>query len=562
MPVNTPKNATKLLHTILMLFTAVVFLVCMVLDSYLIIEPLSNEPIVELDQGWIISVDGKKIGYSITLPYSVKSPVKERIITATSLLPAEFPNHNTCLMIESGMSSVEVAVDGQILYVFDATESPWRIPVYGGGTAHFIRLPDWTRGKQLTLNMMYSTDNAFAGHIGVPRLGTKTSLLLCKSEDWPALVFGYSFLLIGGICVLVSIGLNKGKDRDSLWYFGWVELALGSWVFTQSSSHLLIIRNPATPMNLSLAALFLLPYFLSRFVCTSYPVKKPALLFCKISAFFPIAYVTFGILQLFGILLYTDVLLVSAIALAVYLLAFLLIVLVDFLLGNKQLWSFLLAMTVLFITIGMETLLLFFGIVLGNALLLYIGITIAGVILFWHSASIIMKNSKSRYKEQMLLEIAYSDSLTGLKNRSAYESKINDITHKRVKVRTIGILVMDINDLKTINDTLGHMEGDRVLQEFAKNVTKLLPQSAEVFRIGGDEFVCFLYKTSQTHVRKLTDFLEGSLKTQQISVAIGYAFYIAGKAEKFTDAIHRADSEMYRSKARMKMVPGTNLTAK
>jgi len=562
MPVRTRRNATKQLHTILMALTALVFLLCMVLDSHLIIEPLHNEPIVELDQGWIISVDGKTIGSSITLPYTVQSPVKNRIITAICLLPAEFPNHNTCLMIESGMSSVEVVVDGQVIYVFDATGSPWKIPVYGGGTAHFIRLPDWTRGKQLSLNMTYPTENSFAGHIGVPRIGSKTSLLLYESEDWPALVFGYSFLLIGGLCVLVSLGLNKGKDRDSLWYFGWVELALGAWVFTQSSSDLLIIRNPATPMNLSLAALFLLPYFLSRFVCSSYPVKKSAVLFSQISTFFPIAYVTFGFLQLFGILLYTDVLLPAGIALAMYLLAFLLIMLVDFLLGNKQLRSFLLSMIVLFITIGMETLLLFFGIVLDNALLLYIGITITGVILFWHSANIIVKNSKSRYREQMLLEIAYSDSLTGLSNRSAYESRISDIVQKRVKARTIGILVMDFNDLKTINDTFGHMEGDRVLQEFAENVTKLLPDSAEIFRIGGDEFVCFLYKTSHTNLRKLASFLENSFRTQRSSVAVGFAFFIAGKAERFTDAIHRADSDMYRSKARMKMVPGTNLTAK
>ncbi len=114
------------------------------------------------------------------------------------------------------MTSLEVLVEGESLYRFDATGSPWIRPVYGGGYSHFIRLPDWTRGKKLVLRMVFSSNNSFAGHIAAPELGSKASALLDQLVEWPSLVFGYSFCLLGAICRRGSLDVQKRERNGTI----------------------------------------------------------------------------------------------------------------------------------------------------------------------------------------------------------------------------------------------------------------------------------------------------------------------------------------------------------
>ncbi|AEV30044.1 diguanylate cyclase (GGDEF) domain-containing protein [Sphaerochaeta pleomorpha str. Grapes] len=552
MPIKKPEPTQRSFQMVIIGLVIIVFSICILFDSFLQTEPLQNEKNIAIDSGWTISVDGTIVAENITLPYSIKEDVKGKTSLATRTLPLEYPNNNTCFAIETGMCSLELLVEGQSLYRFDATGSPWKVPVYGGGFSHFVRLPNWTRGKEITLKMEFSSNNSFAGNIRIPELGSKASVLLEQQKEWPSLVFGYSFILLGLICFLVSLGLKKGKERDNLFYFGWIEIALGSWVFTQSCSKLFIIRNPAVPMNLSMAALYLLPFFLSKFVCISYFVGPWEKKLCNVSIIFPIGYVVGGILQILGLVQYTDMLLYAGLALGLYLLAFFMVSFIDYCKGNKALGSFLVAILILIISVGAEELLLFLGIILRNAVILHFGMTLSGVILFWHSARIIKEGSLSKFKEQMLLEMAYTDSLTGLNNRSAYEKRIQTIMDTKTNAEVIGVLLMDINNLKEINDTLGHLEGDRILKDFSHKIEKLAPSRSEIYRIGGDEFVCLITKTTEDHLQKLANEIENTKFANGSSVAVGYSIFIPKKKEKFSNIIHKADSSMYICKNRMK----------
>ena len=548
----TAKPAIQYVQVTIIALVIVIFFVCLFFDSFLLTEPLQNEDNVLLESGWTVSLDGSIIAENVTLPYSIKENVKGKTAVTTRTLPLEYPNHNTCLAIETGMSSFELQVDGQSLYRFDATGSPWKVPVYGGGFSHFVRLPDWTRGKEIALKMEFSSNNSFAGNIRVPELGSKASVLLEQLKEWPSLVFGYSFILLGLICFLVSLSFKKGKERDNLFYFGWIEITLGSWVFTQSCSKLFIVRNPALPMNFSIAALSLLPFFLSKFVCISYTVGPSEKKLCKLSLLFPLAYVAGGILQFLGLVQYTDMLIYAGLALGLYLFVFFIVAFIDYCKGNKALGSLLLAVLVLIISVAAEEVLLFLGILLRNAVILHLGMALSGSILFWHSALIIKEGSLSKFKEQMLLEIAYTDSLTGLSNRSAYEKRIQTIMDNKTKPEVIGVLLMDINNLKEVNDTLGHLEGDRILKDFSRKIERMTPVKSEIYRIGGDEFVCLIAKTTEEQLQKIANEIENTTFADTYSVAVGYSIFIPKKKEKFSKIIHRADSSMYICKNRMK----------
>ena len=540
---------------ILLFLVMLIFVLALYLDSFLQVEPLDNEYTLALDHGWDAYIDGELLARDISLPYAFPKPLRGRTCTLTTILPPIFPNTNVCLNVESSMAALDVFLAGEKIYSLEGPDKGWARPVFGGNFANFIRIPDEAKGQELTLSYRYTSNTPFAGNVKAPVMGSKASLILRKHTQWPSLIFGYTLMFVGFICVIVPFGMHKGKERDSFIYFGWLEACLGAWVFSQSTSKLVIIRNPALPMNLSFIALYLLPFFLVNYVCTSYNVGKAVTKMRTISLLFPLAYVAGGVLQLLGILQYTDLLLISGLLLGIFLLVLFGMLIACHLRSKANLTSFILAMGILLATILIEEGLLIFNIKLDSPLLLHFSLSVSAAILFWHSAKMLNAKTRSILKEQALLSMAYTDSLTGLNNRSAYDKRLDEISSSSSKTGVLGVLVMDINDLKLINDTKGHKAGDFALQDFTTSVLKILPENAEMFRIGGDEFVAFVPTIRDDHLERLANTITEFFKNQRkiYTVAVGWDLYIPKKKERFIHVIHRADSAMYLNKAKMKL---------
>ncbi len=529
------QSSFKQIKRILFFLVALMFVLALYLDSFLQVEPLNNEYTVALDNGWDVYLDGQLLARDASLPFAFPKPLIGKNCTLTTTLPPLLPNSNICLNVESSMAALDVFLDGDKIYSLEGPGKGWKRPVFGGNFANFIRLPEDALGKELTLTYRFTSNTSFAGNIKAPVMGSKASLILLKHKQWPSLMFGYTLMFVGLVCIIVPLGIQKGKERDSFIYLGWLLLCIGGWVFSQSSSKLLIIRNPALPMNLSFIALYLLPFFLVNYVSASYTVEKPVKTMQKVALFFPLLYIVGGLLQLFGILQYTDLLLVSGLLLGIYLITLLGILIACHLKGKANLFSFLIAMGVLLTSILIEEGLLIFSIKLNSPVLIHMGMALGAAILFWHSSKKLNEKTRNILKEQVLLSMAYTDSLTGLNNRSAYDKRIDEISFASSKTEVIGVLVMDINDLKLINDTQGHKAGDMALQDFTTSLLKLLPEKAELFRIGGDEFVAFIPSVRDDYLEKLTTTIMESFKTKKknYTVAVGWDLYIPKKKEKF-----------------------------
>ena len=95
-----------------------------------------------------------------------------------------------------------------------------------------------------------------------------------------------------------------------------------------------------------------------------------------------------------------------------------------------------------------------------------------------------------RERMELLEEISYKDSLTGLWNRTYLANKVDDYLADR---RAVGTLFMvDLDDFKLVNDTYGHIMGDEFLRAISNNLTESVREEDIVARLGGDEFVIFL----------------------------------------------------------------------
>lgn len=97
--------------------------------------------------------------------------------------------------------------------------------------------------------------------------------------------------------------------------------------------------------------------------------------------------------------------------------------------------------------------------------------------------------SERRVTEQKLLNMATKDSLTGLSNRSFFHSQLPEaMARTKRNQRSMALMYLDIDHFKSINDSLGHESGDRLLKEFAAYLQNCLRETDVVARVGGDEF--------------------------------------------------------------------------
>jgi len=104
-------------------------------------------------------------------------------------------------------------------------------------------------------------------------------------------------------------------------------------------------------------------------------------------------------------------------------------------------------------------------------------------------------------KDEILYNMEYYDSLTGLPNKSLFFDRLNmALAQARRNKEMCAIIILDLDNFKAINDTLGHSEGDVLLKQVAHKIKSILREVDTVARIGGDEFIIL-----QPQIRKISD---------------------------------------------------------
>ncbi len=167
----------------------------------------------------------------------------------------------------------------------------------------------------------------------------------------------------------------------------------------------------------------------------------------------------------------------------------------------------------------------------------------------------------AKYESDELFQRATYDALTGVANRALFYDRLRQrcFQAKRENER-FGIMTIDMDDFKAINDTFGHRTGDAALKEVVTRIQKVVRESDTVARLGGDEFGILLYKTqSVEEAAQLSDRIEamvgGPFKFEafDVSLRISIGFAIFDESLNEMEAlIEKADREMYLCKERHK----------
>ncbi|PXX99967.1 hypothetical protein CR157_04190 [Halomonas sp. LBP4] len=150
---------------------------------------------------------------------------------------------------------------------------------------------------------------------------------------------------------------------------------------------------------------------------------------------------------------------------------------------------------------------------------------------------------------RMLLDMASLDSLTGLFNRRAFDDLVKPIHALAQRSRRpYSVVVIDIDELKVINDSLGHGAGDQAILALARQLQDCKRSSDLLARYGGDEFVMLLPDTDADGARIMMQRLVATDKGDEPRISIGVASY-PEHGDRFERLLEYADSAMYHSKS-------------
>lgn len=152
--------------------------------------------------------------------------------------------------------------------------------------------------------------------------------------------------------------------------------------------------------------------------------------------------------------------------------------------------------------------------------------------------------------ENKLRYLSYTDSLTGLYNRSSFDEKLNK--YNQEKYLPLGIIMGDVNGLKLVNDTLGHLEGDKLIKSISNVLRDVCSNRGSVFRWGGDEFMILLPNCSEQLCENIMKEILDKCKHYdyefiQLSIALGESVKNS-TSQNIYECIKEVEEKVYRRK--------------
>lgn len=450
-------------------------------------------------------------------------------------------------------TSVKALVDDEVIYSFGWNEN---IPLGNtpGSIWHLIELKEEYRGKVLTieLNCAYSK---YSGMIRDVVMGKSGDIYLYILKDsMPLFLLSSIPFILGVILIIVYITGVRMLRMKELLYLGVYLILNAIWGFTESRFMQFYFGNAFTLQMLNFIVFALAP------LGAVMALKSINLIRRHFGVVFGIVFVCVVLvvgLQLFEIMDFFET--ISIVHISILLGCG--IIFIDnykeySVTKNKDFKYVFAAFMVLFFCSVLDMIEFYTFDTLGNGFFFRIGSLVFALILgIWavEQALMVQKDSAER---EAYMKMAFTDNLTGLLNRRSFDCDLKDIELDRVKAL---VVMIDLNNLKKINDNYGHQSGDAAIKCIADKIKIFREKYGELcYRTGGDEFCVICKKLTVNDVISICDNINMKLAEADVvdgvtlSMAYGYKMYEPDKYDTIEQVVSRADEMMYVKKQKMK----------
>lgn len=474
-----------------------------------------------------------------------------------SILPDYLPEEMV-LVVESRYQRVEASVNGKVIYQYGVNmDRSFFLP--GNIQCYIPILTDYA-GQEIEVRMIPYTkyhepflENAYLACRGQVLFDLLTDNLLIAVF---CILIGF-----GGVAALtVTMILLIRHYRYGVRLFGTLGvfmLLVSVWVMTDSNLAQLFCGNSQLILILSFESFMLLPVPFLGFIDTVCAPEKRTL--HVISGVYLINFVIQNFLYLtengdfIHMLPFTHTIMVITV---IYLLAYMTR---ESIVKRSFYSEGILVGVCIYVVVVVFSLIRFYQLEgRDNGRLMIPGFLLFVLVLIMMAARKFLEISESVAKTRLFQEMAYKDIMTGFCNRSAYEEKQD--RHPGNVQGDLSVAMLDINNLKQINDTYGHSEGDSLICDAANCIRKAYGEKAEYYRTGGDEFVV-IFPDQAIRAEEFEERLErqltevNRLRKLKLSIADGYAVIQSSDQRKVTmeELVAEADERMYQKKCQLKV---------
>ena len=551
-------NRHNTLHMIRRIFfTVFILLIIFFLGVSWITSPVTDsfntDDVYELNTVWYDS-EGNPCASELPAQF----PCDETgTLTVSATLPDQGTQFANCLCFRASQASVRIWIDGDLIREQEQAASSLPLSGKSPGSSWIIaRLPENWYNKELRIELS-SPYALYQGQLNPIYLGTKSALLYHiihirgNSFVLTLLLFFLSFLML---LFYMLYRTRKILNRQFLLLsiFG---ILAGIWMLGESQMLQFFTGRMVAWLHLTILALYLLPVPLLYIVADlpGFPYRR----LCMAEAYLMEAYVfLLLILQVSGIRDFIEMLNVSMVILMIPCLSIPLLIFRDFLHNkNRKILPMTLAMTVLSVFSCIELIydLIDLKMYFGN--FFRTGIFAFYIIISIFSISQAMELFATGLKASYYRTLSYTDQMTGCRNRRSFMEREIAWTPGNHDV----LIMADLNNLKTVNDTLGHQAGDAYIVACAEAMQEVFHTRGNCYRLGGDEFLFWGNYISEQELKRLERLFSDLVleKCRHISPLCGIATGIAITSEEdgsIADTMKRADRNMYENKRIQKSV--------
>lgn len=531
----------------------------------------NSDESVTLDKGWTLACDGNIIDNYMFSTGRIPLANKGDELMFITQLPDKLPN-NPVLVFRTVHSDIAVYIDGEEIYSYG--QEAYDMGRYVSSGTHYIDMQSNYAGKIISVVLRVSENHAFSTlrtpYISNSNYMHRDFLMKHKVE-----LFCIVFLTVLGLLglLIAFIELLQNKDLRTLGGIAAFSFFIGLWSLCTTELIGYFTYNMQARNIIEYASLYITPFI--AFSYFGYDLNKESktrqLVYKIIYYTTMIFFLASCLLHAVNLVHFPSLLFLCHILIVVVITYVIVFNVYDAIHGKTISKVLLAGFMVLVLFVSMD--LINFNIRKYSKIsqndyyssMIYIGVLCFVIALLYDYLGRTLKDAFKKVELETLAKIAYTDVLTGLANRRRCDDVLDFIMNEGLPY---SIICFDLNNLKKVNDTQGHQQGDVYICEFARvlrdtfevDAVKQIAGDVIIARQGGDEFVALLYGQDLTleYIDELIGTMNSSIddvnskhEGWNMSTAYGIAISSERNFESAKQAIKLADERLYDKKREM-----------